>query len=50
LRRTRRDGPPTPQLRAAKNHEIEAVGEELRGLFAWQDEEDDEEESAEVTA
>ena len=43
--------PSYTQLRAAeKNHEIEAVGEELRGLFAWQDEEDDEEESAEVTA
>ena len=34
---------------AEKNHEIEAVGEELRGLFAWQEDEE-EEESAEVTA
>ena len=43
--------PSYTQLRTAeKNHEIEAVGEELRGLFAWQDEEEDEEESAEVTA
>jgi len=24
---------------AEKNHEIEAVGEELRGLFSWADEE-----------
>ena len=44
--------PAYTQLRnAEKNHEIEAVGEELRGLFAWQEEtEEDEEESAEVTA
>ncbi|MFO8113854.1 MAG: ketol-acid reductoisomerase [Halorubrum sp.] len=43
--------PAYTQLRnAEKNHEIEAVGEELRGLFAWQEEEGDEEESAEVTA
>ena len=44
--------PSYTQLRnAEKNHEIEAVGEELRGLFAWQEEgEEEEEESAEVTA
>ncbi|GAB7008553.1 ketol-acid reductoisomerase [Halorubrum trueperi] len=43
--------PAYTQLRnAEKNHEIEAVGEELRGLFAWQEEGEDEEESAEVTA
>jgi len=44
--------PAYTQLRnAEKNHEIEAVGEELRGLFAWQEEgEEEEEESAEVTA
>ena len=45
--------PSYTQLRTAeKNHEIEAVGEELRGLFAWQeaDDEEGEEESAEVTA
>ena len=43
--------PSYTQLRTAeKNHEIEAVGEELRGLFAWQDTEDEEEESAEVKA
>ena len=42
--------PAYTQLRnAEKNHEIEAVGEELRGLFAWQEAEE-EEESAEVTA
>jgi len=42
--------PSYTQLRAAeKNHEIEAVGEELRGLFAWQETEDDEE-TAEVKA
>ncbi len=42
------------QLRTAeKNHEIEAVGEELRGLFAWAEDaehEGDEEEAAEVKA
>jgi ketol-acid reductoisomerase len=43
--------PAYTQLRTAeKNHEIEAVGEELRGLFAWQEADEDEEESAEVTA
>ncbi|OYR38887.1 ketol-acid reductoisomerase [Halorubrum sp. Ib24] len=43
--------PSYTQLRnAEKNHEIEAVGEELRGLFAWQEEGEEEEESAEVTA
>ncbi len=44
--------PAYTQLRnAEKNHEIEAVGEELRGLFAWQEEaEEEEEESTEVTA
>jgi ketol-acid reductoisomerase len=44
--------PSYTQLRTAeKNHEIEAVGDELRGLFAWEESaEDDEEESAEVTA
>jgi ketol-acid reductoisomerase len=44
--------PAYTQLRnAEKNHEIEAVGEELRGLFAWQAEgEEEEEESTEVTA
>ncbi|GAB6878074.1 ketol-acid reductoisomerase [Halorubrum gandharaense] len=41
------------QLRdAEKNHEIEEVGEELRGLFSWQedDETEDDEETAEVKA
>jgi ketol-acid reductoisomerase len=44
--------PSYTQLREAeKNHEIEAVGEELRGLFAWEESVDEnEEESAEVTA
>ncbi|MDZ5811855.1 ketol-acid reductoisomerase [Halorubrum sp. AD140] len=44
--------PAYTQLRnAEKNHEIEAVGEELRGLFAWQEEgEESEEETSEVTA
>lgn len=43
--------PAYTQLRnAEKNHEIEAVGEELRGLFAWQEEGEEEEESTEVTA
>ena len=44
--------PSYTQLRTAeKNHEIEAVGEELRGLFAWQErEETDEEEPTEVKA
>ncbi|MFC7186978.1 ketol-acid reductoisomerase [Halorubrum yunnanense] len=44
--------PAYTQLRnAEKNHEIEAVGEELRDLFAWQEEADEgEEESAEVSA
>ena len=44
--------PSYTQLRhAEKNHEIEAVGEELRGLFAWQEtDEEDDEETAEVTA
>ena len=42
--------PSYTQLRhAEKNHEIEAVGEELRGLFAWQEESEDEE-KAEVQA
>ncbi|MUW13403.1 ketol-acid reductoisomerase [Halorubrum sp. CBA1125] len=35
--------PSYTQLRTAeKNHEIEAVGEELRGLFAWQNDEETE--------
>ncbi len=39
------------QLREAEqNHEIEAVGEELRALFAWADEEVEEEQKAEVSA
>ena len=43
--------PAYTQLRdAEKNHEIEAVGEELRGLFAWEEADEEEEESAEVTA
>ncbi len=43
--------PSYTQLRTAeKNREIEAVGEELRELFAWQEADEDEEESAEVTA
>ncbi|ELZ50980.1 ketol-acid reductoisomerase [Halorubrum distributum JCM 9100] len=43
--------PSYTQLRnAEKNHEIEAVGDELRGLFAWEESGDEEEESAEVTA
>jgi Ketol-acid reductoisomerase len=43
--------PSYTQLRTAeKNHEIEAVGEELRGLFAWQEDDEDEDETAEVTA
>jgi ketol-acid reductoisomerase len=44
--------PSYTQLRTAeKNHEIEAVGEELRGLFAWQeDEATDDEEPTEVKA
>ena len=43
--------PSYTQLRnAEKNHEIEAVGEELRSLFAWQEDEEESEDSAEVTA
>ena len=43
--------PSYTQLRnAEKNHEIEAVGEELRGLFAWQEADEEDEEASEVTA
>jgi ketol-acid reductoisomerase len=43
--------PSYTQLRTAeKNHEIEAVGEELRGLFSWQESDESEEEPTEVKA
>ena len=43
--------PSYTQLRTAeKNHEIEAVGEELRGLFAWEESDEAEDEPTEVKA
>ena len=37
-----RTGPPTTSYEAEQNHEIEEVGDRLRGLFAWADTEDEE--------
>ena len=35
---------------AERNHDIEAVGERLRALFAWAEEQETDEEKAEVKA